>query len=170
MKQDIESYIKSCPKCSQNKTDRIRRVPPLIPHSSPDGCWRKIAIDVITDLPSTSDGYNCICHFVSHFRKMSRVVAVPKTIDARGIARVSFKRILPHYNMPSEITSKSDRCWNCLFWEELCRLVGITFNLTTAYHPQSNGLVERADEVVATALRHYVSAHNKDWDLRLAFV
>ena len=101
---------------------------------------------------------------------MSRVVAVPETIDARGIARVSFKRILPHYNMPSEITSKSDRCWNCLFWEELCRLVGITFNLTTAYHPQSNGLVERADEVVATALRHYVSAHNKDWDLRLAFV
>ena len=95
MQQDIESYIKSCPKCSRNKTDRIKRVPPLIPHSAPDGCWRKMAIDLITDLPPTSDGNDCICHFVCHFSKMSRVVAVPKTIDARGIARVFFKKIFP---------------------------------------------------------------------------
>ena len=170
MQQDIESYIKSCPQCSRNKTDRIRRVPPLIPHASPDGCWRVMAIDLITDLPSTSDGNDCICHFVCHFSKMSRLVAVPKTIDARGIARVFFKEIFPHYGMPSEIQSDRDRRWNCLFWKELSRLVGIQFNLTTAYHPQSNGLVERANEVVATALRHYVSAHQKDWDIWLPFV
>ena len=72
--------------------------------------------------------------------------------------------------MPPEIISKRDRCWNCLFWEELCRLLGIRFNLTTAYHPQSNGLVERANAVVATTLCHNVSAHNKDWDLWLPFV
>ena len=47
------------------------------------------------------------------------------------------------------------------------RLVGIRLNLTTAEHPQSNGLVERACEGVRQALRHDVSAHQKDWDIWL---
>ena len=152
------------------RCNRVRRIPPLIPHASPDGCWRKVSIDLITDLPVTSTGMDCICHIVCHFRKMSRVIVVPKSIDAKGIAKIFFKEIFPHYGLPAEIISDRDRRWNCQFWEELCRLIGIRFNLTTAYHPQSNGLVERANEVLTTALRRYVSSHQKDWDHWLPFM
>jgi hypothetical protein len=36
--------------------------------------------------------------------------------------------------------------------------------LSTAFHPQTNGLAERTNEVVAAGLRHYVTADLKDWD------
>ena len=40
----------------------------------------------------------------------------------------------------------------------------------SAYHPQTNGLVERTNEVVETALRHYVAPDQTDWNKRLPFV
>ncbi|MEO1301476.1 MAG: hypothetical protein AAFU83_04560 [Bacteroidota bacterium] len=42
--------------------------------------------------------------------------------------------------------------------------------MSTAYHPQTNGLVERTNEVIEAALRHYVSADHSDWDDQLPWV
>ena len=41
------------------------------------------------------------------------------------------------------VSSDRDLLWNCLFWKELCRLVGLRFNLTTSYHPEIHGFVVR---------------------------
>ena len=42
--------------------------------------------------------------------------------------------------------------------------------LSSSYHPQTNGLTERSNEVVETSLRHYVSPSHRDWHEKLPFV
>ena len=44
------------------------------------------------------------------------------------------------------------------FWEEFFGLMRTTVKLTSSYHPQSNGGVEKFNRTLLEALRHYISA------------
>ena len=49
------------------------------------------------------------------------------------------------------------------FWQELCRILGIKRNLSTAYHPETGGQSENANKRLETYLRAYVNYHQDDW-------
>ena len=170
LQHDISEYIKTCHKCQLNKVDRRLNRPPLTPNLAPDGCWRTVGMDFIVDLPMTTDGHNAVLNCRDHLSKMYRCIATTTTVGAKGTAKLYFKEVFPHYGMPLKLISDRDTRWNNEFWTELCRLSGVKLSLSTAYHPQTNGLVERGNEVVSAALRHYVSADQKDWDDWLPFI
>ena len=50
---------------------------------------------------------------------------------------------------------------------ELCQLMGVKCNITSAYHPQSNGLDERFNQTLQRQLLKCVSEKENDWDLYL---
>lgn len=49
-------------------------------------------------------------------------------------------------------------------------LVGIKKDRTTAFHPKSDGMVERFNKTLATMLTAYVSDHQLDWDKNFPYV
>ena len=161
---DVGDYIKSCFKCQLNKVDRRLRRPPLTPTLAPGECWRTVGIDLIIDLPLSADGHNAVCTIRDHLSKMYRIIPTVNTVSAEGIAKLFIREVFPHYGMPTKLISDRDQRWNGEFFEALCRRSGIQLSLSTAYHPQTNGLVERGNEVISAALRHYVSADQKNWD------
>jgi hypothetical protein len=170
MEADIKAYIQSCYKCQADKPDRRIRRPPLSPIASPSECWRVVGVDMIVNLPPTDDGNDAIVVFGCHNSKMVRPIATQSTLDAEGFAWVYFKEIFPHYGMPERIISDRGPQWNSEFFKALCDLADIRLNLSTAYHPQTNGLIERSNEVIETALRHFVAPDHKNWDRKLPFV
>jgi hypothetical protein len=171
MNADIRDYIASCRSCQANKPDRRRSKVPLTPLLAPDACWHTLGVDLIVDLPPTcADGYDAICVFVCHLSKMVRLVPTHTTLDTRGFAKLFVREIFPHYGMPSAIVSDRGRQWNSDFFREICSKTGIQLKLSTAYHPQTNGQVERYNEVVAAALRHFVAADLRDWDEYTPFI
>ena len=168
---DIRTYISTCTDCQKNKTDRISRTPLLSPLVPPDSCWHTIGVDLIVDLPPTNgEKYDAICVFVCHLSKMARLIPTHKDLNAIGFGKLFFKEVFPHYGMPYRIISDNGTTWKNEFFQSLCSESGIRMNLSTAYHPQTNGLVERTNEVVETALRHYVSSSQDDWDSYLPLV
>ena len=56
------------------------------------------------------------------------------------------------------------------FFRELCKYANIQLALSTPYHPQTNGLVERTNEVVSTAIKHFVAADHTTWPQQLPFI
>ena len=50
------------------------------------------------------------------------------------------------------------------FWESLCGILKIKSNLSTAFHPETDGQTERVNQVLEQYLRMYVSYHQDDWD------
>ena len=172
MDVDIKKYISTCHKCQANKTDRRSTRPPLTPLVAPDACWLTLGVDLIVDLPPTSCEweYNAICVFVCHLSKMVRLVPTKTTLTAKGFAKLFFKEVFPHYGMPQNIVSDRGPQWNSDFFEQICDILKIRLKLSTAYHPQTNGLVERTNEVVEAALRHFVAADHRNWDEFLPFI
>jgi IS30 family transposase len=169
MDKDIRTYIASCVPCQINKTDRIRRTAPLSPLVAPDSCWRTLGVDLIVDLPVSEEGFNAVCVFVCHLSKMVRLIATKTDLTATGFAKL-FLKVFPHYGFPLHIVSDRGTQWNSEFFRALCTVGGVQLHFSTAYHPQTNGLVERTNEMVSAALRSYVAPDMRDWPDSLSLV
>ena len=168
---DIREYIRTCHKCQANKVNRGVTRPPLTPLPTPESCWKVLGVDLIVDLPCTAgDEYNAICVFVCHLSKMVRLVPTRTTLTTEGFAKLFVREVFTHYGMPHTIISDRGTQWNSEFFRALCDILGIKLKMSTAYHPQTNGMVERTNEVVAAALRHYVQADHRNWDAKLPLI
>ena len=100
---------------------------------------------------ATLDG-DAICVFVCHLFKMVRCVPTHTTLSTKGFAELFMREIFVHYGMPAGIVSDRGKQWRSSFFMEICRICGIFLALSTSHHPQTNGLVERYNEVIEAAL------------------
>lgn len=169
MDDDIKDYVRTCQQCQVNKTDRQSRRIPLTPLATPDACWRVLGVDLIVDLPPSQGGFDAICVFVCHLSKMVIVIPTHSSLTTEGFVELFFREIFPHYGFPSAIVSDRGRQWNSEFFQSICKYAGAQ-RMSTAYHPQTNGLTERYNEVVAAALRHFVGPDQSDWSRFTPFV
>jgi transposase InsO family protein len=84
-------------------------------------------------------------------------------------AAAFFNSWVSRFGVPAALTSdRGVQFSSAVFWEELCATLGISHRLTTAYHPQANGLVERFHRQLKEALR--VRLDNQDWPSHLPWV
>jgi transposase InsO family protein len=65
--------------------------------------------------------------------------------------------VVMNHRMPKYITLDRDKLFTSKFWASLTDLIGIKQRLTTTYHPQANGQMERMNQIIKQYLRHYVN-------------
>jgi len=71
--------------------------------------------------------------------------------------------VFPHYGLPKKVISDRDPRFASNFSREMCSLLGIKQNISTAYHPQTDGQSERTNQSLEQYLRLYCGTHQKDW-------
>ena len=67
------------------------------------------------------------------------------------------------YGLPSNIVSDQDRKFNNHFWRAHFHR-GTQLNLSTADHPETDGLTKRVNQVLKDMLRAYVSKKQTNWE------
>ena len=65
--------------------------------------------------------------------------------------------------LPSSIVSDRDPRWTSHFWKTVFTLLGTQLNMSTAFHPQSDGQSERSFRTLQQMLRAFVSPRQDDW-------
>ena len=168
MFKDIEHWYKSCVDCAMKKMPRNRREVPLLP-SPVDGALDRVAMDILGPFPATDDGNRYIFVFSDYYTRWPEAFAL-KSIEASRIAHLLVNGILSRHGAPR--TLLSDRGSNFLssIVKEVCNLMNTRQLHTTAYHPQTDGLVERFNGTLAEGLSTYVSTHQRDWDKHIPLV
>ena len=119
-------------------------------------------MDFIVKLP-LSDSYNTILTVTDTFSKASIFIPCNKTINAEQTAKLYATYVLPHYGLPRHIISDRDPRFTFMFSRELCRALGITQNISTAYHPQTDGQSERTNQRLEQYLRIFIDYHQQTW-------
>ncbi|UYV76060.1 hypothetical protein LAZ67_13002356, partial [Cordylochernes scorpioides] len=92
------------------------------------------------------------------------------TGDAQGVANFLLEEVILIHGAPREIVTDRGRNFQSKLIQELANCCGIIKRSTTAYHPQTNGLMERLNRTMADMLSMYIDLDQKNWDEILPFV
>lgn len=125
-------------------------------------------MDLITSLPASARGQDAIAVFVDRLSKRVHLAPVDTSITAPQLARVFVDTVVKHHGVPEIIVSDRDPRFVSDFWGSLFRLLGTQLNISTAFHPQTDGQTERTNRQLEQVLRHYVNAQHTNWDELLA--
>ena len=139
----------------------------LHPLEIPQGPWQEISIDIIGPLPK-SNGMNTIVIIVNRFMKMIRLKATTTNISLEEIVKIYWNNIWKLHGISRKILSDRGLQFASKFMEEFTKALGTKRQLSTAYHPQTDGQMERINQEIGTFLRHYVNYQQNDWTNWLA--
>jgi hypothetical protein len=159
--RDLENWIKTCDRCQARKSPRqTAALQPNIFTFRPFEC---VGVDVLGPLPLSSRGYRYIIVFIDHFTRWVEAFPMRKN-DAETCARLLVEQIVCRYGAPQKLLSDRGSPFLSSLAYKVYKLMNIHKLNTTAYHPQTNGMVERFNSTLVAMLAMYVSIDQKDWD------
>ena len=148
MKEWIQQYVKGCGVCQQNKTNTHPQKLPLYPITPIEGArpFETIAMDWIMKLP-LSMGYNSILTITDHnCSKAILLYPCKEAMRTEDLAGLYFTKVFPHYDISKKIISDCDpKLTSQLAWQ-ICDVANIDQNISTAYHPQTDGQSKRTNQ------------------------
>ncbi|SJL02913.1 uncharacterized protein ARMOST_06254 [Armillaria ostoyae] len=162
IQKDIETYIAGCEMCQRTKTSNQAKSAPLHLNAIPTEPWMHITVDMIIGLPD-SNGYDALLVVVDRFSKAIIPVACNKDLSAEGWARIVRDHVYARHGMPQVIISDQGPQFISKFMTELYRMLDITQNASTAFHPQTDGQTERVNQEIEKYLRIFVNFQQDDW-------
>ena len=151
LKKDVKRYIQGCFKCQQNKVQHQRKAGELHPLEISQGLWQEISIDIIGPLPK-SNGMDAIVIIVNRFTKMICLKVTTTNISSEGMAKIYRDNIWKLHGIPRKILSDRGLQFASKFMEEFIKTLGTKKQLSTVYHPQTDGQMERINQEIGTFL------------------
>src|SRR5260221_1620648 len=165
MKTFVTEYIKGCATCQMSKANTHPNHPSISPIFPEENArpFETVAMDFITKLPS-SGGHNTILTITdTDCSKASIFIPCHETIDSEGVTQLYLNHVVPHFGIPHKIISDRDVRFTSKFSSELCQLLDIKQNLSTAYHPQTDGASERTNQSLEQYLRIFCGTQQNNW-------
>ena len=171
MTGNVREYVESCPVCQVEKTDHTLGRGNLQSTSIAENKWSEVSVDFVTDLPVTRSKKDSILTVVDKATRMVHLIPCRKSTTAAEAAKLHWDNVVKLHGVPSVIYSDRGTQFTSQFWRTLWGLTGTQLRYSTAYHPQTQGVVERMNAVIGQMLRctlHEERAGN--WDLLLPTV
>ncbi|KAJ1694535.1 hypothetical protein LUZ63_011233 [Rhynchospora breviuscula] len=162
MKEYIMEHIRSCEVCQLTKPEHVPSPGLLQPLPIPQEAWNSIGMDFITGLPK-SEGKEVLLVVVDRLTKYGHFLPLSHPYTAASVAQVFLDNIYKLHGLPVSIISDRDPIFTSQFWRELMHKLGVQLNLSTSYHPQTDGQVERVNQCVESYLRSMVFHQQKKW-------
>ena len=165
---DVSNYVATCPECQMVARKRVNYRAPLKPVPIVTEPFRKIAIDLIGELPRTKTGYRYILTVVDYATRYPDAFPL-KTTHSKVIADaliLYFSRV----GIPEEIVSDQGSNLIGKLMTQLFELLGISRIKTSVYHAEANGLVERFNGTLKQMLRKFVGECTEYWDKYLPYL
>ena len=138
MRVDINSWARACTVCASRQVGK-----PLHPCLTPlpvGGSFDRVGVNVV-QLPTSNKGNKYVIVFVDYLTKWPEVFPV-KDQNSLTIAKLLIEHIIPRHGVPSQLLSDRGPAFLSKIMFELYNLLRIKKVSTTAYHPQTDGLME----------------------------
>lgn len=149
MHRDDSRYCKNYIDCQQSKIScHVKHDPNKF--IAPDRRFAHVHIDIVGPLPSR-EGYQYLLTMIDRFSRSPEAIPLKET-SAHAVARAFHDNWIFRFGAPAVITSDQGAQFESQLFKALLSLVGTQRIRTTAYHPASNGMVERWHRSLKTAL------------------
>lgn len=164
MNKDIKQFVQGCLSCQRSKVHRHTRAPvekiPL-----PDSRFRHVHMDLVGPLPP-SNGYRYLLTIIDRYSRWPEAIPL-QNMTAETVARAFVESWIARFGIPETVTTDQGRQFESDLFRELSRAIGSKHVRTTAYHPQSNGLVERFHRTLKASI---MAVGQKHWTAELPII
>ena len=110
--------------------------------------FSQIALDLITGIPQVN-GKDAILTIVDHgCSRVAIFIPCTTTVTGPGIAQLYLRNVYPWFGLPARVISDRDPRFTSQFGKALTTKLGINCNISTVFHPQTDGLSERKNQWV----------------------
>ncbi|GKD76472.1 putative reverse transcriptase domain-containing protein, partial [Tanacetum coccineum] len=157
MKANIATYISKCLTCAKVKAEHQKPSGLLVQLEIPEWKWENITMDFVTKLPKTSKTS-------AHFLLMRENDPMEK------LMKLYMKEVVTQHDVPISIISDRDGRFTSLFWQALHKALGTRLDMSTAYHPETDGQNKRTIQTLEDLLRACLLDFRKSWDRHLPLV
>ncbi|GJZ35828.1 putative reverse transcriptase domain-containing protein, partial [Tanacetum coccineum] len=164
MKKNIALYVRKCLTCSKVKAKHQRPSGLLQPPEIPEWNWQRITMDFVMKLPRTSSGHDSIWVIVDRLTKSAYFLPMREDYKMDRLARLYLNEIVARHGVPISIISDRDGRFSSRFWQSMQEALGTHLDMSTAYHPQTDGQSER------DMLRACILDYGGSWDVHLPLV
>ncbi|GKD66296.1 putative reverse transcriptase domain-containing protein, partial [Tanacetum coccineum] len=143
MKENIATYVSKCLTCSKVKAEHQKPSGLLVQPEIPEWKWEKITMDFVTKLPKMANGYDTIWVIVDRLTKSPHFLPMRENDPMERLMKIYMKEVVTQHGVPVSIISDRDGRFTSLFWQALHKALGTRLDMSTAYHPETDGQSER---------------------------
>ncbi|KAL0537317.1 hypothetical protein IC582_026294 [Cucumis melo] len=152
MKREVADFVSRCLVCLQVKAPRQKPGGLLQPLGVPELKWESVSMDFITELPRTLKGYTVIWVVVDRVTKSTHFIPRKSTYTASKWGQLYMTEIVRLHGVPVFIISDRDARFKSKFWKGLQLALDTRLDFSTAFHPQTDGQIERLNQVLEDML------------------
>ena len=114
-------------------------------------------MDFITDLPPSAKSKAKTLLMITD-RLNKGIILIPiLSISTPAVATAFMERYIPYHGFPKAIINNRGTQFTNAIWAIICETLGIERRLSSAYHPETNGATERANQIIQPYLRAYTT-------------
>ena len=124
-------------------------------------------MDFVTHLPRTSRRHDAVWVIVDRLTKSTHFLAVRMTFTLEEFCRLHIREIVRLHGVPVSIVSHKDPRFMTHFWKSFQKAMGTQLMMSTAFHPQTDGQLERTIQVLEDMLRACVLDFKGSWEEHL---
>ena len=167
MKRDVADYVSRCLNCQQVKYEHRRPAGVTQSMPIPEWKWEQITMDFVVGLPLTVGKHDSVWVVVDRLTKSAHFIPVRTTYTSERLARIFIEQIVRLHGAPVSIISDRGAQFTAQFWRSFQRELGTRVDLSTAFHPQTDGQSERTIQILEDMLRACAIDFGGHWDSHL---
>nr|XP_054757359.1 uncharacterized protein LOC129263473 [Lytechinus pictus] len=169
MHKDVVHFCKTCHTCQIiGKAQPSIKPAPLIPIPAFDEPFTRVLVDCVGPLPRTRSGHRFLLTIMDLSTRFPEAIPL-RSITAKTVVQ-ALVQFFTRYGLPKE--SQSDQGSNFMsgIFQQVMKELGIKQIKSSAYHPQSQGALERYHQTLKTMIRAYCEDYPVDWDRGISFL
>ena len=159
MKRHVGDFVRRCLTCQQVKAEHQKPTGLLQPLEVVEWKWEHITMDFVTHLPWTPQGHDAVWVIVDRLTKSAHFQVVRMTFTLERFCRLYIREIVQLHGVPVSIVSDRDPRFTTHFWKSFQKAMGTRLTMSKAFHPQTDGQLERTIQVSEDMLRACVLDH-----------
>jgi len=160
--REVKRYVERCNICQRNKNQTQPLAGKLMPNSIPEKVWTHISADFIMKLPLVQ-GYDSILVVVDRFIKMAHFIPTTEKTSTEGLAQLFRDNIWKLHGLLDSIVSDRGPQFTAGMMKELNCMLGIETKLSMAFHPQTDGQMERMNQELEQYLHMFIDHRQEQW-------
>ncbi|GJX49085.1 putative reverse transcriptase domain-containing protein [Tanacetum coccineum] len=131
---------------------------------------KDIQVDFVTMLQKDSSGHDTIWVVVDRLTKSAHFLPIREDYKTEKLAKIYTNEIVARHGVPVSIISDSDGRFMSYLWQAFQEALGTRLDMSTAYHPQTDGQSERTIQTLEDMLRACVMDFGGSWDTHLPLI